>query len=163
MIPTSFLDKLQLEAPSYEMPSWLKWAALGAAPVVTAYLLRSRGKKDNYETDFDSFLVAKVSVPTGIVPTKKGPESGPFEGFLKDSNEDHRDPAVFSTFLKSSCSRCKTILPDTAHSVKVVAAQHERSDPSMANILVLYGTEYGFSKEIAEKLANALKDTKLYW
>lgn len=30
-------------------------------------------------------------------------------------------------------------------------------------VTVLFGTEYGFSKEIAEKLAERLKDTERYW
>ncbi|GAX76992.1 hypothetical protein CEUSTIGMA_g4439.t1 [Chlamydomonas eustigma] len=162
MIPVGFLKKAQLEVPTSQAPSWLKWAALGAAPVVAAYLLRTRGKKDDYETDFDSFLVTKGSTPTGVVTSKKGPESGPFEGFLKDSDEDQRDPAVFSTFLKSSHVNTKVAAPDVAHSAQLTA-QKERPDPSMVKILVLYGTEYGFSKEIAERLASSLKETKQYW
>jgi sulfite reductase alpha subunit-like flavoprotein len=30
-------------------------------------------------------------------------------------------------------------------------------------VLVLYGTEYGFAREIAEKISQQLKDTGKFW
>lgn len=48
------------------------------------------------------------------------------------------------------------------------AAQHQQQHgpPLTADsvvITVLFGTEYGFSKEIAEKLADALRERPPYW
>ena len=34
---------------------------------------------------------------------------------------------------------------------------------AMKQVLVLFGTEYGFSKEVAELLARKMKDGKKFW
>ncbi len=39
----------------------------------------------------------------------------------------------------------------------------ERAPPDSKPVAVLFGTEYGFSKEIAEKAAGQLKATGRYW
>lgn len=44
--------------------------------------------------------------------------------------------------------------------------QQQQGPPLTADsvvITILFGTEYGFSKEIAEKLAGALRDRPPYW
>ena len=135
---------------------YLGWAAVAAAPFVLSALLRPRNASAGEETGFDSFLVKRGEVDTGVVITKKAAskknkkkkptvpagESGPFEGFLKvpmeeededDEEEDGRDPAVFSTFLKSSgkgpgVSRTAAAAPPPA------AKPVERPSPSMAKV-----------------------------
>ena len=80
---------------------------------------------------------------TGVVAKKKkqkkkvaAGESGPFENFLKveeeDEEEDGRDPAVFSTFLKSSGKGGVGAAKVAAQPAvpKVV----ERPSPSMAKV-----------------------------
>lgn len=39
----------------------------------------------------------------------------------------------------------------------------EGPPPGSKGVTVLYGTEYGFSKEIAEKLAQRLKEGSQFW
>ena len=39
----------------------------------------------------------------------------------------------------------------------------ERPPPDSRPVAVLFGTEYGFSKEIAEKAAAQLKESGKYW
>lgn len=44
--------------------------------------------------------------------------------------------------------------------------QQQQGPPLTADsvvVTILFGTEYGFSKEIAEKLADALRDRPPYW
>ena len=96
------------------MRKWLGWAALASVPFLASALLRPRTSGAQEQTGFDSFLVQRGDVDTGVVAKKKkqkkkvaAGESGPFENFLKveeeeEEEEDGRDPAVFSTFLKSS-------------------------------------------------------------
>ena len=44
-----------------------------------------------------------------------------------------------------------------------VSTGEEQPPPGSKPVAVLFGTEYGFSKEIAEKAAARLKETKAYW
>ncbi len=119
------------------------------------------------EVDFDSFLVTKGEAPTGLAeqPSKKkkrqsrNDEWGTFDTFLKDKDEDERDPAVFSTFLKNGATAKPVV---TAQQISALLPR-ERPMPSMARVLVLYGTEYGFSREIAEMASCKLKETKQFW
>ena len=43
------------------------------------------------------------------------------------------------------------------------AEAEERAPPGSKPVAVLFGTEYGFSKEIAEKLSVRLRETSKYW
>lgn len=47
--------------------------------------------------------------------------------------------------------------------VEKLSTELERPPPGSKPVAVLYGTEYGFSKEIAEKAAAQLKETGTYW
>jgi sulfite reductase (NADPH) flavoprotein alpha-component len=140
-----------------------KWA-LGAA-ATTALVLSSIRRQDGIilETDFDSFLKLQGDAPTGLPSASsstRGLVSGPFEDFLKD--KDHRDPAVFSTFLKDSGHAKASPVQAATGKGAVVVEEHPMSE-EMIRILVLFGTEYGFSKEIAEALASKLKSSRAYW
>lgn len=44
-----------------------------------------------------------------------------------------------------------------------ISSGEEQPPPGRKPVAVLFGTEYGFSKEIAEKAAARLKETKAYW
>ncbi len=46
---------------------------------------------------------------------------------------------------------------------KEQASQAERPPPDSKPVAVLFGTEFGFSKEIAEKAAALLKESGKYW
>ena len=43
------------------------------------------------------------------------------------------------------------------------AEAEERVPPNSKPVAVLFGTEYGFSKEIAKKLSARLRETSKYW
>ncbi|KAG1673661.1 hypothetical protein FOA52_013326 [Chlamydomonas sp. UWO 241] len=142
--------------------TYLQWAALGAGAAYAVYALcqpASHGRAHRHPTakgvlvtDFDAFLTEIPSVPTGLdkpkanakdprwARTREGHCGGPFECFLLDDDDQVVAPA-----------------PAAAKPVD------ETPDPSMARVLVLYGTEYGFSKEIAQTLAGKLKATKAFW
>ena len=51
----------------------------------------------------------------------------------------------------------------TGASEQQSAEAEERTPPDSKPVAVLFGTEYGFSREIAEKLSARLRDTGKYW
>lgn len=144
------------------------------------------------ETDFDSFLVRQTGEKTGLDPKPKkksqlrrgfhnvaasdrGKVSGPFDTFLKqggeeeeqDEDDDPRNPLDFNSFLKTALPAAKGA--PAARSSAPQATEPATTDepagpqPHQARILVLFGTEYGFSKEIAEKLCAKLREAGPYW
>ena len=52
---------------------------------------------------------------------------------------------------------------ETGASEQHIAEAEERAPPDSKPVAVLFGTEYGFSKEIAEKLSARLRDNGKYW
>lgn len=92
------------------------------------------------------------------------PETG-FKSFLKDESVlpagQERDSKSFNSFLKS---RGKDSVANGNEPCETNGniEEEELEDRPRANVLVLYGTEFGFSREIAEKLAQELKHTKEY-
>ena len=52
---------------------------------------------------------------------------------------------------------------NTGASEQPSAEAEERAPPDSKLVAVLFGTEYGFSKEIAEKLSVRLRETSKYW
>eukprot|EP00798_Chlamydomonas_sp_ICE-L_P023032 gene23032-30226_t len=135
----------------YEVTKERFWYFAAAAAAV--YLLTPGKKTQTEARDFDSFLVVQNDVPTGAV--RSG--GGPFEEFLIDSDE--RDSVVFETFLKSHGSGAKPTM------VKKVAEEaiEELPEPHMTKVVVMFGTEYGFSKEVADKLASQMKEDGKFW
>jgi sulfite reductase (NADPH) flavoprotein alpha-component len=118
-------------------------------------------------TDFDSFLVRREEAPTGNSrqPKKQGDRAaggGPFESFLKvePEEEDTRNPLDFSSFLKGS--RGAPTASDQPAASKA-GSPKATPKPEQARVVVMYGTEFGFSKEIAEKLAERLLSTGRIW
>ena len=127
---------------------WLGWVALASAPVALSILFgATRATGSGEDRGFDAFLVARGEVDTGVVvaskKTKKkakaaAGESGPIDNFFKvpqlleaEEEEDERDPAVFSTFLKSSR---KGAAPSAAAKPAAAAAAkvEERPTPDMS-------------------------------
>lgn len=74
-----------------------------------------------------------------------------------------RDPSKFSAFLKSTGP--STAGQGGASLVPALAAEGGPSPPRDDQIVVtvVFGTEFGFSKEIAEKLCSMLRETGAYW
>jgi sulfite reductase (NADPH) flavoprotein alpha-component len=124
-------------------------AGLGAA---AAYMLLPRRKKQFYDTGFDSFLKEEVAeVPQGFT----------FDSFLLA--KDERDSCDFSTFLKGSASAAK---PAPTAATKAVPGKRLLSAEELAvkkRVIVMFGTEYGFAKEIAEKLCEQLEAHDCIW
>ena len=87
-----------------------------------------------------------------------------FEAFLKlDKNaETQRSAANFSSFLRSA-DRTQA----TADAVDVLAAPavSAAAGPQAgdAAVLVLFGTEYGASREVSEKLCERIRVAGPYW
>jgi sulfite reductase (NADPH) flavoprotein alpha-component len=131
---------------------------------VAYLLLRSspkRGASSHEATDFDSFLRAPAhtaAAPSTNNGGRPGVEATSFDAFLKVKPVEP-DPAVFSTWLKSGGGAVAA--PTTA--VVDEAAEEEEAPLDAVRVLVMYGTEYGFSKEIAEKVCARLKEGGAYW
>ena len=83
-------------------------------------------------------------------------EATSFDAFLKVKPVEP-DPAVFSTWLKSAGAAVAA--PTAVDEVE----QEEEAPLDAVRVLVMYGTEYGFSKEIAEKLCARLKEGGAFW
>lgn len=144
----------------------LKWAAVAAVPAVALYCCMPRGPADDYRTDFDGFLRAQEEMgSTGHTAKVKKVKklsrvSGPIDGFYKDQGEDDDEITPLDSLLKlAGMDQFVTKLPNSS------AAASALSGPSAEHVrvVVLYGTEFGFSKEIAEKLCCQLKEAKTYW
>jgi len=103
---------------------------------------------------------------------QRGKVSGPFETFLKveaesdeeEVDDDPRNPLDFNSFLKTALTKAPAA--SKAPVSEASAAPDTGSagpKPEHARVLVMFGTEYGFSKEIAQKLCAKLQATDKYW
>ena len=143
---------------------WLGWAALASTPVALSILFRAtRTTGSGEDRGFDAFLVTRGDIDTGVVvaskKTKKkakaaAGESGPIDNFFKvpqlleaDEEEDERDPAVFSTFLKSSR---KGAAPSAAAKPAAAAKAEERPTPDMSKARAVWN--YGVLYSLLEVL-----------
>lgn len=168
------MESLREWQSSLAAKGWINWK-LGAAIAAPAALWWLASNKDWYSeplrpTDFDSLLKQQGDHPTGLPPKtqqqrKKGTadQSGPFENFLKEDEEvDLRDPVVFSSFLKSASAGSSA---PKAAAVAAAAAPAVPAGPKAehVHVLVMFATEYGFAKEVAEKLCSKLAATNRYW
>ncbi|KXZ56804.1 hypothetical protein GPECTOR_1g724 [Gonium pectorale] len=158
---------LPAEAPDgkWSMAYW-RWAIAAGVPVAWCLLSRRR-HADEERTDFDGFLKTVEPVgSTGSQQRKRGKVSGTIDDFFKDAGEeeeDTRNPVDFDSFLRSSLPAGKGAKTSAAAAKQQPAAAKERPLPSMKPVTVMYGTEYGFSKEIAEKLCGLLKASGAIW
>ena len=133
---------------------WYLYA--GASVPLGWYLLggRSTKRQDAGETQFDHFLRQPVA-PQAPADDRISTQ---FDSFLRVRPvASEPDPCVFSTWIKTSGSAAA---PQAAAPPSKPA---EQVPLDRAAVAVLYGTEYGFSKEIAEKLCDGIKATSGFW
>lgn len=128
----------------------------GAVVGVATYwwLRRARNRREQPEaTDFDSFLraPAPVSAPVPAACTS-------FESFLRTQPEQPNS-TDFASFVRNSSAGAQ---PAGVQPQEASPAQEQIPEEAVP-VLVMYGTEYGFAREIAEKLAQQLKETRKYW
>ncbi len=120
------------------------------------WLLRARKPgHDATTTDFDRFLLGPAPAQQ---PAYDPRNTTQFDSFLKVKAFEP-DSKVFSTFLKSAVPGNTS---SSAPAPKATAAEEE-VPLDRARVAVMYGTEYGFAKEIAEKLCAQLKASDAYW
>jgi sulfite reductase (NADPH) flavoprotein alpha-component len=136
------------------------WLLLASASAVTAacYLAIRRPRHDASTTQFDLFL------KTPPAPAHQQAAAGSkrvavtqFAAFLK-STPAEPDSCDFSSFLKSASNAT-----GTHGDAQPEAPPAEEVPLDRARVLVVFGTEYGFSKEIAEKLCAQLKEGSKCW
>jgi sulfite reductase (NADPH) flavoprotein alpha-component len=161
-----YVMKTTMTTPNDDCRRSWRLMALGAAGAwIALSLMRSSRKKPSSSsadepTDFASFLVAPVAAAA--------PEEAPasrwggckkaaaletsFDSFLKVRVEP--DPADFASFLRDGGGG---VNKGAAALKQQQQPPVEAIPPDRAPVLVLYGTEYGFAREIAEKLADAMK------
>lgn len=90
-----------------------------------------------------------------------------FSAFLKrpeQAQKPVRQAASFSSFLRKQPGQAEPAAAAATESPTDAEAVTEAGPgPEQKPVTVLYGTEYGFSKEIAEKLLGKLKEGGTLW
>jgi sulfite reductase alpha subunit-like flavoprotein len=137
--------------------------AAGAAGCVWLLKQLASPAQQHSATDFETFLLAPPPPPTAQPPRQQPAVSATcFESFLKVAPAAAQPCSTdFASFLidggSSSSAAAATGAADPA------AEPQEAVPEDAVPVAVLYGTEYGFAHEIAEKLAAQLKDTGKFW
>lgn len=150
----SFCDRLGIQERDR---SRLYWASLASVPLLWWVFSGRSQPKSSPDTNINAFLKNKTpsQIPAGQQAKRKATS---FHSFLKEVPQAHRDASSFSAFLKT---------PGSNHAVAASNAPKQKADqgPRAADavITVLFGTEYGFSKEVAERAADAIKASGSYW
>ncbi len=150
----SLCDRFGLEE---QHRSKLFWATVLGTPVLL-WALSSRSKaKKKPDTHINAFFKDKSAVraPLAQQPKRKG--TG-FHSFLKEVPQAHRDATSFGAFLKAPASAAAAIASNAP-------SQQASKGPKASDVVisVLFGTEYGFSKEVAERVAAAIMACGPYW
>lgn len=150
----SLCDRLGVEE---QHRSKLFWASIAGAPLVWWVLSGRSRPQSSPDTNINAFFKDKDTVPATDGQQAKR-QATSFHSFLKKVPQAHRDPSSFSAFLKPQGSTQAAVtdsLPTT----------EAASGPDAADVIItiLFGTEYGFSKEIAERAAAAIKACGHYW
>lgn len=149
----------------------LRIALYAGVPLAAGYLLL-KGNRDDYRTDFDGFLKAveepgstghNTAAASKSSPAGTGLTSGSIDKFFKDADEDTRNPLDFDSFLKGAAKSSGASHQNAQAQKAVPPAPKEQAKPHHIRVAVLYGTEFGFSKEVAEIMAGQLKSTGAYW
>ena len=174
------------QLPRKDSQVWL-WlaAAVAAAGCGTCLAVWRRGGRQSSatrpRTDFDGYLKAKAAcatAPTAPNSAQRGAaqrSATDFGSFLKGEAatqpSQRRDPTAFKSFLKGSAPR-EGMLHDggAGGTPGETRGAPNGSDstmfpprPDSVPVTVLFGTEFGFSKEIAEKLRDQLLAVTNYW
>ena len=174
------------QRPRKESQAWW-WlaAAVAAAGCGTCLAVWRRVDRQSSatrpRTDFGGFLKAKPGLTTASTAPKSSQRGAAqrsatsFGSFLKDGAaaqpSQQRDPTSFGSFLKGSAPREGALHGggDGRPPVEVGGAPNGSNSivmpprPDSVPLTILFGTEFGFSKEIAEKLRDRLLATSLYW
>ena len=150
----SVCDRFGLEE---QHRSKLFWATVLGTPVLL-WALSSRSKaKQKPGTHINAFFKDKSAVraPSAQQPKRKG--TG-FHSFLKEVPQAHRDATSFGAFLKAPASAAAVVSSNAP-------SQQASKGPKASDVVisVLFGTEYGFSKEVAERVAAAIMACGSYW
>lgn len=141
-----------------------RWAAAASIPVAWYIFSRRRRSAQDQRTDFDGFLKAVEPIgSTGSRAATRG--SGTIDAFYKNAADvDTRNPVDFDSFIRGPKKASSGPQVGVATSAAAAAPAKPRPTPDHKPVLVMYGTEYGFSKEIAEKLCSSLaKQSGLWW
>jgi hypothetical protein len=120
--------------------------------------------------------VAVVGVPSALWLLSRtrrpaGPAPNDFESFLKQRDTPGTTDQApvsansFEAFLRAPGGQQGAAAAGPGDTTRAAAAAAPTAAvPSdRAPVTVLFGTEYGFSKEIAEKLAGRLEQTEQFW
>ena len=138
--------------------SKLFWAGIVGTPILF-WALSSRSKvKQTPDSNINAFFKDKSAVRPPVYQPSKKKQATSFHSFLKEVPQAHRDATSFGAFLKA---------PASAKAVQSNSPQAEQASKGpKANevvISVLFGTEYGFSKEVAERVAATVTACGSYW
>ena len=134
------------------------WASVVGVPVVWwALNTRSRAKQQP-DTSINAFFKDNSVKPAAASQAVKKTLATSFDSFLKEPPLAQQKATDFSSFLKAP----ETADASDSGSVPPVAVV---SGPEADDIVitVLFGTEYGFSKEVAERVAASLTASGPYW
>ncbi len=147
------------------MPAhYWRWAAAASIPVAWYIYSRRRRSAHDQRTDFDGFLKAVEPIgSTGSRAATRG--SGTIDAFYKNAADvDTRNPVDFDSFIRGPKKGSSGPQVGVGKGAAAAAPAKPRPTPDHKPVLVMYGTEYGFSKEIAEKLCSLLaKQGGLWW
>ena len=137
--------------------SRLFWASIAGAPLVWWILSGRSQPKSSPDTSIDAFFKNKDTAPQPVAEQTKRKATS-FHSFLKEVPQAHRDASSFSAFLKPQGS-------SQAAATDSLLTPQAAQGPAAADVIVtiLFGTEYGFSKEVAERAAGAIKACGSYW
>lgn len=150
----SLCDRLGVEE---QHRSKLFWGSIAGAPLVW-WLLSSRSRpQSSPDTNINAFFKNKDTIPPPVVQHAER-QATSFHSFLKKVPQAHRDPSSFSAFLKPQGST-QAAVTDSLPTPEAANGPHAAD----VIITILFGTEYGFSKEIAERAAAAIKACGSYW
>lgn len=131
-----------------------RYVLYGVAGVAAYLWLRRRSnRRPQPRTDFDAFLKSPVPAKN----TNKASATS-FAAFLHVQPEEPCS-TDFASFLKDRSSAAQQGTQQT----KSQDAQTEQISLQAIPISVVYGTEYGYAREIAEKLCQQLKETGKFW
>ena len=116
-----------------------RWLLAGLAAVPAVYLLApKRRSKQDYDTGFDSFLKEQVA---------EEEQGFTFDSFLKVNNQ--QDSCSFDSFLKNAGAAAPSAPASGAKPASTATVSAEDVADKI-RVVVMFGTEYGFAKEIAE-------------
>lgn len=137
--------------------SRLFWASIVGIPVVWwAFGARSQPQQKP-DTSINAFFKDKSLKSAAVKQPSNHRQATNFDSFLKKPPQPKREATSFSSFLKTPQPHSKKEADSPSQQVV--------SGPEANDVIVtvLFGTEYGFSKEVAEKAAAAISACGAFW